>query len=132
MPDQNKRLRWYLIGAVSVLALVVVVLSVVGFTLRERVVTLEAEQREEKLATKTAEIATCFATARSRPNLIVILNLISGLADDTTERQVVKRVIDDYRTSAPTVEECNKRAVEAGFDPADFPPVNRGEEGNGR
>ena len=132
MPDRSPRVRAFLWSAVAILALVVAVLSVIGFTLRERVVSLEAGQREEKLATRTAAVATCYATARSRPGLIVVLNLVASLADDSVERQIVKEVIDGYRLSAPTIAACDKRAVEAGFKPTDFPPVNRGEEGNGR
>lgn len=139
MPEQNKRLRWFLFGVIGALALVVVVLAIIGFQLRSdleqntrRLTALETKDIAEDASRRTAEVATCFATARSRPGLITILDLISGLAVDSAERQIVQAVIDTYRDRAPTLEECGKRAVENGLRPEDFPPVNRGEEGNGR
>ena len=146
MPDQSRRVRISLWTAIVTLAAVVVVMLIIGFLMRAdlnqarsdlneartRLSALEVKTLAEDASKRTAEVATCFATARSRPNLIVILELISGLAVDSTERQIVNGVIEDYRMSAPTLAECRKRAIENGLDPDDFPPVNRGEEGNGR
>lgn len=139
MPEHSKRLRWTLFGVIGALGLVVVVLSIIGFRLqqdldetRTRLTAVEVAALAEDASKRTAEVATCYATTRSRPGLIVILNLISGLAADSVEREIVQTVIDGYRDSAPTLAECDKRARENGLRPEDFPPVNRGEEGNGR
>lgn len=130
---ESKRLRWFLIGSTAVLALLVVVLLIIGAALRSRVTSLEEQQRNETLATTTAEIATCYASARGRPRLIVILRLLANTAErDPVALEAVESFIMDYENSTPTVPECDKRAIEAGFNPKDFPPSNRGEEGNGR
>lgn len=140
-PDrpESKRLRWFLIGAVAVLTLLMILLLGINYSLRKdldetrtRLTALEVKDLAEDASRRTAEVATCYATARSRPGLIVILNLISGLAVDSTERSIVNAVIASYQDSAPTLEECGKRARENGLRPEEFPPVNRGEEGNGR
>ena len=133
MPDTRSN-RWYFVlGMMGALFIMVVVLSIIGFSLRQRVVSLEATQREEQVAAKTAELATCYAQARGRPRLIVILRLLATTAErDPVGLEAVESFIMDYENSTPTVRECDKRAVEAGFSPKDFPPSNRGEEGNGR
>lgn len=134
MPDRGSpRLRWFLIGAVAVLALIVVVLSIIGFSLRQKVTNLERDARAEKLATSTAEVATCYAAARGRPRLIIILRLLQTTAErDVVAQAAIRETIDEYQMATPTVLECDKRAIEAGFRPEDFPSANRGEEGNGR
>lgn len=140
MPNTNPRLRWFLIGAIAVLSLVVVVLSVIGFRLRtelsqntRRLTALEAKGIAEDASRRTAEVATCYASARGRPRLIVILRLLAATAErDPVGLAAVESFIMDYENSTPTLRECDRRAVEAGLDPEDFPPSNRGEEGNGR
>lgn len=133
MPTSSSN-RWhFLLGMIGALLIMVAILAFVGFGLRAQVSRLEADARAEKLATKTAEVATCYAQARGRPRLIVILRLLATTAErDPIASEAVEGFIMDYENSTPTIAECDKRAVEAGFSPKDFPPSNRGEEGNGR
>lgn len=133
MPDSRSN-RWYFVlGMMGALFIMVVVLSIIGFGLRAQVHDLQADARAEKLAARTAEVATCYASARGRPRLIVILRLLANTAErDPIGRAAVDEFIMEYENSTPTLAECDKRAVENGFSPKDFPPSNRGEEGNGR
>lgn len=71
---------------------------------------------------RTAEVATCYATARGRPALIVILKLISGLAVESSDRRIVNAQIAEYEARTPTVPECDTLARDRGLDPKDFPP----------
>jgi hypothetical protein len=131
MPDSTPRRRAFIWGTIFALGLVVAALSVIGFVLqrqlrdaRERVAAIET-------GTKIGEVATCFAAARTRPQLIVILR---GMAVklDPDPRDATLNFIDAYERQTPTLPECAKRAREARLDPRDFPPVNRGQKGNGR
>lgn len=140
MPSQSRRLRWFLLGAIAVLALMVLILIGVGAKLRSdldetrtRLTALEVKAVAEDAASRTASVAACYASARGRPRLIVILRLLAQTAErDPIALAAVESFIMDYEEATPTVAECDKRAVEAGLDPKDFPPTNRGEQGNGR
>jgi hypothetical protein len=126
VPDSGRSKRWwFLLGMIGSLSAVVIFLSIVGFGLRNRVDSLEADRNQEKLATRTAEVATCYLQARSRPRLIVILRLLSATAErDPVGRTAVNDYIREYQMSTPTMKECNKKARELGFAPEDFPPQN--------
>lgn len=140
MPSQSRRLRWFLLGAIAVLALMVLILIGVGAKLRSdldetrtRLTALEVKAVAEDAASRTAGVAACYASARGRPNLIVILRLLASTAErDPVALAAVQAFIMDYEESTPTIAECDKRAKENGLDPKDFPPTNRGEAGNGR
>ena len=97
---------------------------------QERLTRLEAKDVAEDASRRTAEVATCFATARNRPALEVILRLIAGTATDSTDRMIVNGAISQYIDRAPTIERCNEIARANNLDPKDFPPTVRGESGN--
>ena len=92
-----------------------VVLAVVGYTLRRDVESLRS-------AEKVSEVATCYAQARGRPALIVILELLAGIAD-AQERNIINSYIEDYDDRTPTVEQCDRLAIMRGLSPENFPPV---------
>lgn len=139
MPDSGRSKRWwFLLGAIGALSVTVAVLSVIGFRLRSelsetrsRVTELEAERIAEDASKRTAAVAACYASARGRPRLIVILRLLAQTAErDAVALAAVESVIMDYETSTPTVPECDRRARANGLDPKDFPPTRgRGESG---
>lgn len=117
MPERLLRRRWILYGAIGLLlglAIATTVSLVLLYFVRGDV---EQQKREGKLA----EVATCYAAARGRPSLIVILRLISGIAGDQAERDVVDQFIDRYEGNTPTVTECDELAAMRGFSPEDFP-----------
>lgn len=97
---------------------------------QQRLTRLEAKDVAEDASRRTAEVATCFATARNRPALEVILRLIAASATDPEDRRIVNGAITLYIDRAPTVPECNALAKRNGLDPSDFPPTVRGESGN--
>lgn len=113
------------------LAIVVGFLSVVGFVLRGQVNDARTRLAAIETGTKIGQIATCYASARARPNLIIILRGIASKLDPDP-RDATNDLVDQYEANTPTTDECNRRARAAGLDPRDFPPVSRGKEGNGR
>lgn len=115
MPEQSKRVRWFLWGAIGALAFIVVILSIVGFRLRGQV---QEQVRDERVA----EVATCFATARSRPALAVILRLVATTAKDSDDRRIVNEAITYWTGGAPSLAQCKVLARVNGLDPDDFPP----------
>ena len=121
-----------MLGTIFALSVMVVTLSVIGYGLRHQLATLEEEHLADEKALKLAEVATCYGTARGRPRLIVILRAIAGSLDDELGRVALAELIEEYRSNAPTVTECDRRAREHGLDPKDFPPADRGDGGNGR
>ena len=136
MPEQNVRVRYFVFGAMAVLALLVLILLIINWDLRRdlnqnqaRVGRIEARDVAEDASRRTAEVATCFATARNRPALEVILRLIAANAETAADRMIVNQAISDYINRAPTIERCNQLAVDNGLDPKDFPPTVRGESG---
>lgn len=138
MPDrpEAKRLRWFLIGATTVLSVLVLVLLGLVIVLREdlnetrtRLTALEVKGVAEEASQRTAEVAACYASARGRPRLIVILRLLAATAErDPVARAAVEEFIMDYENATPTVKKCDQVARRNGLDPKDFPPTNgRGE-----
>ena len=122
MPDQffeHPRLRrwaWpFTIGLLTALAITVVVLAVIGYSLRRDV-------SELRTAERVSEVATCYAQARGRPALIVILELLAGIAD-AQERNIINSYIEDYDDRTPTVDQCDRLAIMRGLSPENFPPV---------
>ena len=101
-------------------------LSVVVWFIRDDV-------RDLDVAGRTSEVGTCYAAARGRPALIVILRVIAtGAAVSADERVIIDGFIDGYENNTPTVEECDRLARMRGFEPEDFPapqiPTQRQEE----
>lgn len=129
--------RWFLYGVILAMAIVVVVLSVVSFILSHkltdasaRLTKIEAKDVADDAAKKVGEIATCYATARGRPQTIVILR---GLAAklDPNPRAAMRGLIDKYESDTPTLAECDAKAKKGGFTRKDFPPANRSETSRG-
>lgn len=137
MPEYNRRLRWFLLGAVAVMSVLMLVLLGINWKLRAdlnhshaRITRLEAQHLAEDASRRTTEVATCFATARNRPALAVILRLIAATATEQEDRRLVNGAISVYMDRTPTVPECEELARANNLDPADFPPTVRGESGN--
>ena len=111
-----RRLAWpFTIGFLAALTIIVIALSVMLLYVRDDVGDFKREA-------KVSEVATCYATARGRPALIVILKLISGLAVESSDRRIVNTQIADYEARTPSVEECDMLALDRGLRPEDFPP----------
>jgi hypothetical protein len=136
-----RRWAWpFTIGLLFALAITTITLSVLIWSQQNRIddtakrlAREEARSFAEDIAAKTGEVSTCYASARGRPRLIVILRLLANTAErDPVGLEAVESFIMDYETSTPTLAECDRRARENGLDPKDFPAANRGEEGNGR
>ena len=130
-PAQRRRMRWsFTAGFVGALAIMVVALSVIAWIqrgqlneTRTRLTALEVKDVAEDASQRTAEVATCYASARGRPALTVILRLVAGLAEDRTDREIVNTAIDSYIAGAPSIAECDRRARANGLDPKNFPPA---------
>lgn len=125
MPDTfNRKARWY-----TVLGLFVgmtIALIIVSFIARDAQVKVNEQVRD----TRVAEVAACYAAARGRPRLIVILRAIAAsIQDDAVARQTVREFIQEYEQRTPLVSDCTALAMTYRLDPAEFPPPTpRGEE----
>lgn len=120
MPDRVLKQEWmrrwawpFTIGMLFALLVITVALSVIVYLVRNDVGALG-------LASRTSEVATCYAAARGRPTLIVILRGIAAKLDPDP-REVTQGFIDGYEASTPTVEECDDLALRRGLEPQDFP-----------
>lgn len=121
VPDHffhNPRLRrfaWpFTAGMLSALLIITTVLVILITDARRDVGGLQA-------AGRTAEVATCYASARGRPLLGNLLRVIGAAASTQADRAVVNEAISQYVNSARTEEECAMLARARGLDPADFP-----------
>jgi len=131
--------RWYVMAGMMVaLAVVVVVLSIVALSLRTqlndteaRLSRIEVRAVAEDAARKTGEVATCFASARGRPALAIVLRLVASLGD-VTERRIINQSIGAYVDNAPTIAHCRAVAAKYNLDPKDFPPAGTPREGENR
>lgn len=123
MPVQPRTRRWYiLLGVMLAQTVTIIVMLVIGNSLRDQV----SEQRE---GARLAEVATCYAAARGRPRLITILRALEHGIEESA-RDEVRDLTDEYEARTPMIGDCDRLAARYGFDPADFPPPTpRGEEG---
>ena len=117
-----RKFAWpFTIGLLVALLILTLTLGALIRDARRDVSTLQA-------AGRTAEVATCYASARGRPQLIVILRLIAGLAESSTDPEIVKgaatvnQAVDGYDANTPSVAQCDMLARDRGLDPKDFPP----------
>ena len=125
MPDSGRKARWYLtLGMLVGMTIALVVVTVIARDAQVKV-------NEQVRATRVAEVAACFAAARGRPRLIIVLRALSAqLADDAVGRGALNDLINDYESSTPLVSDCVGLAETYRLDPAEFPPSTpRGEEG---
>lgn len=121
-----RRWAWpFTIGMLLALLITTTTVTVVVYFVRADVLSLTQ-------ARKTTEVATCYASARGRPSLIVILRVIGGVTADSSERAIISGFIDGYEDSTPSIGECDSLARMRGLDPEDFPepdpPRQRSEE----
>ena len=124
MPDTGRKSRWYgTLGMIIGLTIALVVVTVIARDAQVKV-------NEQVRNTRVAETAACFAAARGRPRLIMVLRALSGqLADDAVGREALEALIDEYEQRTPLVTDCETLAESYHLDPADFPPPTaRGEE----
>lgn len=123
MPDQAlrqwprlRKFAWpFTIGLLFALAVVTATMSVLVLNARRDVNVLQA-------AGRTAEVATCYASARGRPLLGDLLKVIGNAAATEADRAVVNFAINQYVNSARTEAECDTLARARGLNPDDFPP----------
>lgn len=103
-----------------------IALIVVSVIARDAQVRVKEQVRD----TRVAEVAACFAAARGRPRLILILRALAGTLDsDAAGRKAIRELTDEYEQVTPLVSDCTRLAVLYHLDPADFPPPTpRGEE----
>lgn len=123
--------RWFLYGIICALVIVVAVLSVFGFILRHEVNDARARVTLVETNSRFAQVATCYAAARGRPQLFVILRGIA-VKLDPTPRAATLDLVDRYEAQTPTLVACDHQALAAGFEPSDFPPPKTGKRGNGQ
>ena len=137
-PGTTKGRWWFTLGLLTALTTMVVVLSV--FTAvqrsqlnetRTRLSTVEVRAVAQDLASRTGEVATCYASARGRPVLSDVLRVLAGAAATEADRAVVRGAIDVYEAGARSVAECDQLARRKGLNPKDFPPPPVREQ-NGR
>lgn len=120
--DWLKRWAWPLvIGLLIGLSITTVTISIVMYVQYGQLDDAERKVAGLEAAGTTAEVATCYASARGRPRVIVILR---GLAQklDNDPRDATNELIDQYEASTPSLQECDMLAVERGLSPNDFPP----------
>lgn len=135
MPETRaRRRRWFIYGVMLSLGIVVAVLSVISFILNDqlnnaeaRLTRIEAQNVARETATKVGEIATCYASARGRPQILIVFR---GLAAKLgpNPRTALNELIDRYETTTPTLAQCDAKAKAEGFSRKDFPPQTRGEQ----
>jgi hypothetical protein len=114
--------RYFLYGVLVAQSVMLIVLGLLALSLRSQV----HEQQDDS---RFAETATCYAAARGRPKLIVILRGIAAKLDPDPRRTTLE-FIDQYEASTPLVEDCDALAEKYGLSSDDFPPPTpRGEEG---
>lgn len=85
-----------------------------------RITVIEAQRAAELAGKNIADVATCFNTARNRPRLIVVLR---GLAADSSSgdtRRALQEIITEYGMGTPTLDKCEKLAIERGVDPEPY------------
>jgi NAD-specific glutamate dehydrogenase len=135
VPDTSRSKRWYFVlGATLTLLLLVALLG--GFSLRlraeldlaeKRLSRVEINEVAENAAERTAEVATCYATARARPRLIRALSAIAGVIEtDVGGRLALIQIIENYEARSPKLRECDQLAQKNKLDPRDFPEPRQG------
>jgi hypothetical protein len=117
--------KWFLYGVICALSIVVAVLSIFGFILRHQVNDARARVTLVETNSRFAQVATCYAAARGRPQLFVILRGIA-VKLDPTPRAATLDLVDRYEAQTPTLAGCDHQALAAGFKPSDFPPPKTG------
>ena len=106
------------------MAIALIVVSLIAWDARRDI-------NEQVRDTRVAEVAACYASARGRPRLIVILRALATVIDkDLVARKTIREFIDEYEQRTPLEVDCTELALTYRLDPAEFPPPTpRGEEG---
>lgn len=121
--------RWsFTLGSLSVLAIMVLILLGINWQLRgeldeaeRRLSRVEVNEVAEDAAERTAEVATCYARARARPDLVAALSAIAAFIEtDVAGRIALDNLIESYDDMAPKLVECRQLARHNGLDPKDF------------
>lgn len=117
--------RAFFLGVIAALGIVVIALSAFGLILRSELNDARSRLAGIETSSKFAQVATCYASARSRPQLFVILRGIA-VKLDPTPRAATLDLVDRYEAQTPTLAACDHQALAAGFKPSDFPPPKTG------
>lgn len=125
MPDTfNRKARWwFVLGVMGGMLIALIVVSLIAWDARRDI-------NEQVRDTRVAEVAACYASARGRPRLIVILRAIAAsIQDDSVARATIRDFIAEYEQRTPLEVDCDELAINYRLDPAEFPPPTpRGEE----